>query len=385
MKRAFTLVELLIVIMVMAILMTLVFRLSSVGESAEARAKTVMRMQRLENCLSGYYAAFGSYPPVKMHGSPNIYYKVNGSGIQQVTQDPDGSEVVWNRVEAACRCQPMGMNYPYADGLFEYVKTVSQALMELHNAGQEGYKDNPQLARLFDALENPAGLGSEKQNSADWTVTQVFRFGLMSYLLPRYLLMMRHTHSSFGNTNEKNLSLYDDFAQWSDNNQMPCRFEDGTPYSSWQSLAGETRWKVALLPSQSVTARWMPNLEGILSCEVNPGPIYGVNIESGDAFKNVMIGNPYPTLYSAEDSQSGEGGGGGQLYALDGITCYDGWGNEFYYHSPAPYQSYRLWSAGENKRTFPPWISDEEISKLNGTDRTMVLNWLSDDIVKMKN
>ena len=185
MKRAFTLVELLIVIMVMAILMTLVFRLSSVGESAEARAKTVMRMQRLENCLSGYYAAFGSYPPVKMHGSPNIYYKVNGSGIQQVTQDPDGSEVVWNRVEAACRCQPMGMNYPYADGLFEYVKTVSQALMELHNAGQEGYKDNPQLARLFDALENPAGLGSEKQNSADWTVTQVFRFGLMSYLLPR--------------------------------------------------------------------------------------------------------------------------------------------------------------------------------------------------------
>ena len=94
MKRAFTLVELLIVIMVMAILMTLVFRLSSVGESAEARAKTVMRMQRLENCLSGYYAAFGSYPPVKMHGSPNIYYKVNGSGIQQVTQDPDGSDKI---------------------------------------------------------------------------------------------------------------------------------------------------------------------------------------------------------------------------------------------------------------------------------------------------
>ncbi len=85
------------------------------------------------------------------------------------------------------------------------------------------------------------------------------------------------------------------------------------------------------------------------------------------------------------DSLFRQGGGGGQLYALDGITCYDGWGNEFYYHSPAPYQSYRLWSAGENKRTFPPWISDEEISKLNGTDRTMVLNWLSDDIVKMKN
>ena len=115
MKKAFTLVELLIVIVVMATLMTIVFRLSSVGESSEARSKTVTRMQCLENCLSGYLAAFGSYPPVSMHGSRNIYYKVNGYGIQQVSQDPDESQIVWSRVEAACRSQPVGMNYPYAD------------------------------------------------------------------------------------------------------------------------------------------------------------------------------------------------------------------------------------------------------------------------------
>ena len=385
MKKAFTLVELLIVIVVMATLMTIVFRLSSVGETSEARAKTVKRMQCLENCLSGYFAAFGSYPPVSVHGSRNIYYKVNGYGIQQVTQDPDGSEIVWERVEAACRSQPVGMNYPYADCMADYVRTVSQGLTELYNAGEKPYKDNPQLARLFDSLENPYSLGSEKQENAEWTVTQVFRFGLMSFLLPRYLIMMRHTGNGYQNKSEKNVSLYDDFNQWSDNNQMPCRFEDGTPYSTWQQLAGEAKWKVALLPSQSVTARWMPNLERILACEVNPGPIYGVNVDAGDGGKNVTIGNPFPQLYSAGDSQSGETASGSQQYALDGITCKDGWGKEFYYYSPPPFQAYRLWSSGPDGMTFPPWISEEELNNLNGTDRTKVMKWIADDIVHMKN
>ena len=384
MKKAFTLVELLIVIVVMTTLMTIVFRVSSVGEASEARATTVTRMQRLENCLSGYFAAFGSYPPVAMHGSRNIYYRVNDSGIQQVTQDPDGSEIVWKRVEAACRSQPVGMNYPYPDSMADYVKTVSQGLTELYNAGEKGYKDNPQLASLFDALENPSSLGSAKQNNPEWTVTQVFRFGLMSYLLPRYLLMMRHTGNGFETRNGKNLSLYDDFAQWSDNNQLPCRFEDGTPYTSWQQLAGETRYKVALLPSQSVTARWMPNLAGILSCEGSVEKLYGVSINCGDG-RNVDIDNPNPKLYSTGDSQSGEGSSGGSHYALDGVTCKDGWHNEFYYYSPPPYQSYQLWSSGADGRTFPPWISDEELNNMNGSDRKKVMGWIADDIVHMKN
>lgn len=386
MKKAFTLVELLIVIVVMATLMTIVFRVSSVGKTSEARATTVTRMQRLENCLSGYFAAFGSYPPVALHGSRNIYFKVNDNGIQQVTQDSDGSQIVWERVEAACRSQPVGMNFPYPDNMAEYVRTVSQGLTELYNAGEDGYKDNPQLAKLFDSLENPYSVGSKKQDSSEWTETQIFRFGLMSFLLPRYLVMMRHSGNSRGyaTTNDKNPSLYDDFAQWSDNNQLPCRFEDGTPYNSWKELAGETRYKVALLPSQSVTARWLPNLEGMLSCEGRVEKLYGVDVKGSDG-GNVDIDNPKPQLYSTGDSQSGEGSTGGSNYALDGITCRDGWHNEFYYYSPPPYQSYRLWSAGADGRTFPPWISDEELNNMNGSDRKKVMSWMADDIVHMKN
>ena len=66
MKKAFTLIELMITIAVLVILMGLVFRLNSAGTESQKRTVTIIRMQKLENCLSGYYAAFGSYPPVKL-------------------------------------------------------------------------------------------------------------------------------------------------------------------------------------------------------------------------------------------------------------------------------------------------------------------------------
>ena len=60
-----------------------------------------MTIQKIENCLSGYYAAFGSYPPVTLHGSRNYNLEVNINGIQ--TDEEVNSGLDWPRVEAACR------------------------------------------------------------------------------------------------------------------------------------------------------------------------------------------------------------------------------------------------------------------------------------------
>ena len=384
MKKAFTLVELLIVVVVIVTLSSIVFKIAAIGGDSAARNTTVSRMQRLENCISGYYAAFGSYPPVKLHGSRNIYYEVNDYGIQQTAnRDPQTGDLVWSRVEAACRSQPVAMNFPYPATMHAYVRQVSQILTDLHNAGGEenSYADNAALANLFDALQD-ASMLSGKRNSSSWAECQIFRFGLMSYLLPRFVVMMGHSDAS----------LYQNFAQWCNNNQMPCRFEDGSPYSSWSEVNQDVmndgdRWKVEVMPSQAVTARWMPNLEGILSCEKDL-TVYGVTVSVNDGARNVSIDNPYPTLYSAADSQGGgSGSGGSQQYVLDGVTCKDGWNSEFYYYSAPPYQSYRLWSSGPNGKTFPPWISQEEIDK----DKTMnahrkeIMNWTADDLVHMSN
>ena len=69
MRRAFTLVELMIVIAVIVSLMAITFRIMNTVGDTEARTITITRMQRLENALSGFHAAFGCYPPVKLHGN----------------------------------------------------------------------------------------------------------------------------------------------------------------------------------------------------------------------------------------------------------------------------------------------------------------------------
>lgn len=392
MKKAFTLVELMVVVVVIAILASITFKIAGLGEDTSKRNTTIARMQRLENAISGYFAAYGSYPPVALQGrSRNIFYKVNGYGIQQVTDNPDTSQFAWEKVESACRAQPVAMEFPYASSRSAYVQVVSDALMARHSSGEEGFKDNAALAFGFDALNNPQSLSGLNSNgngvkASDWTNMQIFKFGLMSYLLPRYLLMMGHGNG--GST-----SLYDDFAQWGDNNSMPCRFEDGTQYQSWSDLNSDfgkdnEKWKIALIPSQAICARWLANLEGMLLCnDAANTTVYGVNFMDTSRGSGLNAENPNPNIYSSSGGQSGSGTSGSQQYVLNKITCQDGWHHDFYYYSLPPYQSYRLWSAGENGKTFPPWIPDEEIE--NNPDlqkhKDLIRNWVADDIVHMSN
>ena len=404
MKKAFTLVELMGVVVVIAILASITFKIAGLGEDTSRRNITIARMQRLENAISGYFAAYGSYPPVALQGrSRNIFYETNGYGIQQVSKDPQTSidlsgsdDKGWKQVEAACRAQPVAMEFPYASSRSEYIRAVSESLKELHSSGAEGY-ENPALAYGFDALDNPEMLSGKNNDgngvkAGDWTNMQVFKFGLMSYLLPRYLLMMGHGNGN-NNSSSGSTSIYDDFSQWGDNNSMPCRFEDGTQYESWGDLSSDLgdrseKWKIALIPTQAVCARWLANLEGILACNdtVNT-TVYGVDFRDHVHSYGLSAENPNPNIYSAGNSQSGSGTSGSQQYVLNKITCQDGWNHDLYYYSLPPYQSYRLWSAGENGKTFPPWIPDEEIENNAALQKykDLIRNWIADDIVHMSN
>lgn len=396
MKKAFTLVELLVVVVVIVTLMSITFRLAGSGSDSQHRNYTINRMQRLENCLSGYYAAFGSYPPVKLHGSRDYMVKIDQHGIQQVGRKnpgPPGSngggggvdratELDWKRVEAACRSQPIGMSYPFKESeVQDFIKKVSDMLIakaQSNDPKNKDFRNNPALIKGFRAITDNSMI-SGLQNYEEWTDAQVFRFGLLSYLLPRYLVMLG------GDSNLE--SVYRLQKQWTANNQLPCRFEDGVPYPSWSDLNNDVRehpWKVAVLYSQAVCARWLPNLEGIVRASRNQ-TYYGTQIRDQDqSYNNISAGNPNPELYSTS-SQGGEGSNGGDQYVLDGMTVVDGWHNEFYYYSPPPHQGYVLWSAGPNGKTFPPWVSDEELKTLKGKEQSDVAEWKSDDIVKMSN
>lgn len=389
MKRSgFTLIEMLIVVAVLITLMSMVFRLSSIGGDTTRRNNTVARLQRLENCLSGYYAAFGTYPPVALHGTRDIDVKVSNHGIQTSDEKPvdwSDKQAAWRQVEAACRAQPVDVAFPFPDRYQAYVAQVSAELAAKANSSESAYASfradgvKEKLQAGFTALDdNTRGsVITPYADMTDWRDVQVFKFGLMSYLLPRYLVMLYGHEDYLG------------MAQWSANNNLPADPITGNRFTGWEAIGQYVKsdnatdlMRVSNIPSQSICARWMPNLENTCNAE-HEWTLFGVNITySGGNTKNVRSDNPYISVYtpgSADDDS-----GYGNQYVLDTITVQDGWGSDLYYYSPAPYQSYVLWSAGPNGKTFPPWIPLDTYHG-NSAALKVISDWIQDDIVNMSN
>lgn len=369
MKKGFTLIELLIVVVVLVTLMTITMRIGGIGDETSKRNRTVNRMQRLENCLSGYYAAYGSYPPVKLHGNRDYRLPSDNYGLQDEDATPE-TELNWENVKAACLSQPVAMCYPFQKDKEEYVRSISRMRQEL--AETPNPKDN------FEGLVNNSTL-SAKGSKRKWREVQIFKFGVLSYLLPRYIVMMGGGET----TANVDSQLFDLQQQWTSNNQLPCRFENGVPYASWNEViddAVQHPWKINVLPSQAICARWLPNLEESI-CTTFEREIYGVSLRSHTYEREA---NSDWEIYdaSANGSQGKGNGGGGQNYALMKMTVIDGWGNDFYYYSLPPHQNYTLWSSGSNGKTFPPWV---DLNTIDQKDKKTIQDWIADDIMKMSN
>ena len=393
-RQGFTLIELLIVTVVIATLMGIVFRLAGVGGDNRAKAQTVKRMQCIENALSGYYAAYGSYPPVPLQGrSRSIYKKVDGLGLQNDGDKDEGesfpggtdANAAWNKIgkqiEAACKAQPVAVCFP-----FNSRTTQDRKMVEALNKARAKISGHVEFS--LNPLRNAGGF---KLESDDWREFSVFQFGLLSFLLPRYLFMLEGEKDFYDYVDKNGRRC----GQWASNNQLPCRMDTGDQYESWEKMqqalksgsfassGGNTTGSlegnmVSNLTSQSVCARWMPNFEGIIS---GGRVFYGINTANGDQPYLTASADHKLELHS-KNGYSGGSGTGGQVYLLDCMTVRDGWGHDFYYYSEPPYQSYRLWSAGPNGKTFPVWY---DLSDLNASQRKIVQAWTEDDIIGLNN
>ncbi len=396
MKKAFTLIELMIVIAVMAVLMSLVFKLTGLGGDAWRRAETISRLQRLENCLSGYYAAFGSYPPVKLHGSRDYTLQVDVHGIQKESANAGlwsgGEYWAWHQVQAACRAQPVAARFPFSDGndaRANHIRMMSAEMKRRAESGDEMFRKywgdenvKKRLSAGFDDGVSVTGRFNGHEEDVDWRNVQIFMFGLMSFLTPRYQVMM---HGPDG--------MFDTYAQWTENNAIPSDPYTGEGLKNWEQvrqmggLGGDRqdeskKAQLMSIPSQAICARWMANLSGI--CKGGTTQIlFGINVMDTTtrlAGSPVSVQNPYIELFTprGHDSLAAQ-------YVLDCLTVVDGWGSDFYYYSPRPYQRYILWSAGPNGRTFPPWVDRTSDSLKSGNAQKWISNWVADDIIHMKN
>ena len=402
MKKAFTLVELMVVTVVLVTLMTIMFRLAGIGGDSAAANTTADRMHRLENALSGYYAAFGTYPPVKLHASRNPFIQTDDYG----NQDQDGGEktsiwgwldsdgkvtntkdeqAAWGQVKTACRAQPVACEFPFPKNLMkDYIDELSKKKKK-ETEESKNEREKEIFGRGFDdGISDRIGRFSQYRNISDWGVVQLFRFGLMSFLLPRYLVMMN---------SEKELLRY---AQWEGNNTEPRDPLTGGPMGGWAYMQEQYITKanrtnsdtahVANIPSQAACARWMASFDRVLFCNY-PIVLFGVHIWENDKTddEETSQGNINMDVTLADIHVPGgfKNGDSSAQYVLDKITMRDGWGNDFYYYSPAPYQSYILWSAGPNGKTFPPWISRENLDGLGPGDKKTIGEWIEDDIVNL--
>lgn len=401
-QRGFTLIELLIVTVVVVSLMAIVFRLTGIAGSASNRETTVYRLQCLENCLSGYYAAFGSYPPVPLQGATrNIYRRTSDEHPTIQSDDPtdiDESTTKFKEyhyVDAACKAQPVAAMFPpprelkaLVDGHWQTVSSAQaydsfqQAVNAAYEAEAYSESDMAKIDKWRNStiqdLSSPGFLNSY-QNETDSTKLQLFRYGLMSFLLPRYRFMLDCAKGSQSGSSQAFNNSIDRYRQWTEFNPLPPRMDTGIAYESWKVfcdiMGGEDDWQIDLIPSQAACARWMPNLKDIVE-----GPdktFFGVNVgtRSGNGIPDVREAAGF-TLYSAGGRNSSASSG----YPLLSLTVRDGWGHDFYYYSPAPYQSYVLWSAGANGRTFPPWIDLDQFKRDHSDQYELAVQWMADDI-----
>ena len=386
MKRAFTLIELMIVIAVLVTLMAITFRITNTVADTESRTMTITRMQRLENALSGFHAAFGCYPPVKLHGNRSF------EGQEESISWGNESEA-WYWVERICRTQPVGCRFPFPANMSGYIRELSDLIATAASSGEyeDVFKDPKTMEWAEAGFASAGDSAIEGRLSANkdkvlWSDIQLFQYGVMSYLLPRYFVMMGGSSKYFESGG---------YAQWTKNNDKPSDpftgdAMDWTTVYNWaeeQRGGGKTEnvVKLQMVPSQSACARWLPNLEGICRCDTDL-TLFGIHVKSGHwrdrgIFDNMEIEHLVPAVRESCFTPDGNGSYKDQ-YLLDEVTVQDGWGHEFYYYSRSPYQSYTLWSSGPDGKTFPPWIARD---KLSGQELDVAAKWTKDDITHMSN
>ena len=328
-RAAFTLIEMMVVVALIGILIGGIFRIIGMAASNAAEADTIQRIQRVENALSGFYAEYGSYPPVMRHGSGNPFEATQDEQNDSSYQGKSEEGKLLQRALRAAGCQPMSFEFPSPQGMDEYIA--------VRYAGQGIYSANQNVG-AFNASEN------------DWDEVKVFKFGVMSFLLPRLQvvgspeLIEREEYND--DTPKKELFQKQ---QWVANNKSQVNGKGTRSFRSQDEY-------------ERVCARWMPNFEKILR---GGKTLFGINTGEPD--------HGYPSFSSAYAQ------GTGNRHVLLTMTVCDGYGNSLYYYSAPPFQSYRIWSAGKDGKTFPPWISLES-TELSVDQRKWVNTWIKDDI-----
>jgi len=353
-KQAFTLIELMIVVSVITILMLATFQLFRAAAHAKKVAETKARLERIQNALSGYFAAYGQYPPVPFYASLNPDDNT-GNPDGKSSDNPNTGEEKWeDRAQNTARfVQPVAFEFPTPRSMDEIVPTR-------FDPKDFGGMDVQAVNQVVKQVE------SEDPN---WDTTKVFKFGLVSFLIPRLQVVGIPASASGTDFGAPDPELFLKI-QWINQSTDPTRKPGGVMD---QDFLNKMRKQQAA--ENEACAKWLPNLaETIAGSGDITRDVLGIPIWTGGWNK----GGLRPRWITLSTGQP-------RPVALWVGTILDAWHNEFFYYSPPPYQSYRIWSAGDDGKTYPPWIQSNEGDYLkndkDGPRWKKIAKWKKDDIV----
>jgi prepilin-type N-terminal cleavage/methylation domain-containing protein len=124
-RAAFTLIEMLVVVVIISILAGLIFRLTTMAGRNREKAKTIQVVEMLANAIEEFRAEYGKYPPVPLYGGiqPVMYeYAVKQDPLDSETPKP--RKLGWSTPRAD---EAMGYNGDLSG--FEYSATKGDGLL----------------------------------------------------------------------------------------------------------------------------------------------------------------------------------------------------------------------------------------------------------------
>ena len=343
-RKAFTLIELMVVVAIVAILIGGVFQLVSVVGAVNEKARTTSRMQRLQNAISGFYAEYGYYPPVPQYNVPDPWSSQLKDDFGQTVNTATEAGLA-EACRLACANQPVSFEYPPAQRWDPFINEMFK---------------NYQIRSPNEVLGGTAASITKES----WSEVKMFKFGLLSYLLPR-IEQIGFTGKTATDASEEPDPNFYNSRQWKNNNPASTATDYRSKLVAQQAIENRA------------VVRWLPNLENIVD---NGKKLLGIDTRdprSAGEERAYRVREITDSKGAVVDMLGYEYNG--QSYALRMVTLLDGWTREFYYYSPAPYQSYRIWSAGPDGKTFPPWIP---VNTLPSDDRARAVGWTKDDVVR---
>lgn len=160
-RAGFTLIELMVSIVILAVLMSAMFLMLKLGDKESEKAATLAKLEQLNTLITAYHNQYGVYPPVPVYPTGSRTVDNDGTSKTQPTQPiqfwihtdgpnvPSPSNASWDQIGSGERFVVFGLlSFFYPRGTI-FNRYLSESYKSFFQSGIK--QGNVQLSNQFDS------------------------------------------------------------------------------------------------------------------------------------------------------------------------------------------------------------------------------------------